>query len=44
MKIIGKERLHDLGFDIIVEGKLRAQQAIMLNKVEKDLPSTSDFC
>ena len=43
MKIIGKERLHDLGFDIIVEGKLSAQQATMVNKVEEDLPSTSDL-
>ena len=43
MKIIGKERLHDLGFDIIVEGKLSAQQATMVNKVEEDLPFTSDL-
>ena len=43
MKILGKERLRDLGFNIHIEGKLRARQAIMLNKIEEDLPSTSDL-
>ena len=42
MKILGKEGLHDLGFDIPVEGKVTARQAIMLNRVEEQLPSTSD--
>ena len=42
MKILAKERLQELGFDI-PRGKLMAQQAIMLNKVEEDLPSTSDI-
>ena len=39
---MGKEGLHDLGFDISIEGKVMAQQAIMLDKVEEDLPSMSD--
>ena len=43
MKILGKERLCDLGFDIPIENKLMAQQAIMLNRAEEDLPSTSDL-
>ena len=43
MKILGKERLHDLGFDIPAEGRLMARQAIMLNRVEVELPSTSDL-
>ena len=43
LKILGKECLRDLGFDIPIEGKLMARQAIMLNKVEKDLPSMSDL-
>ena len=43
VKILGKERLCDLGFDISKEGKLTVQQAIMLNKVEEELPSASDI-
>ena len=38
-----KERLHDLGFDIPLEDKLMARQAIKLNKVEKELLSPSDL-
>ena len=41
VNILAKERLQELGFDIH-RGKLMAQQAIMMNKVE-DLPSTSDI-
>ena len=39
---MGKEGCHDLGFDISVEGKVTAGQAIMLNKAEEKLPSMSD--
>ena len=38
---IGKEGLRDLGFDI-ARGKITAQQAEILNRVEEELPSTSD--
>ena len=41
MEILGKERLQDLGFDIPV-GKVTAQQATTLNRVEEELPSASD--
>ena len=41
MKILGKEGLQDLGFNIS-EGKVTAQQAAMLNKVEEEIPSASD--
>ena len=40
--ILGKNRLCRLGFNIPV-GKLTAQQAVMLNKAEKELPSESDI-
>ena len=40
--ILGKNRLHRLGFSIPV-GSLTAQQAIMLNKAEEELPSESDI-
>ena len=40
VKILGRERLHDLGFNIPVGGKLTVRQAIKLNK---ELPSTSDL-
>ena len=40
--ILGKNRLHRLGFNIPV-GKLTARQAVMLNKAEEDLPSESDI-
>ena len=38
---MGKKRLRDLGFDIPKDGKLTARQALMLNKTEEELPSTS---
>ena len=37
MKILGKEGLCDLGFNIS-EGKVTARQAAMLNKVEEEIP------
>ena len=39
--ILGKNRLHRLGFNIPV-GKLTVQQAVMLNKAAEELPSESD--
>ena len=41
-EIFGKEGLCKLGFDI-PRDKLTARQAIILNRVEEDLPSTSDI-
>ena len=41
MKILGKEGLRDLGFNVS-KGKVTAQQAAMLNKVEEEIPSASD--
>ena len=40
--ILGKNRLHKLGFNIPV-GKVTARQAVMLNKAAKELPSESDI-
>ena len=40
--ILGKNRLHRLGFNIPV-GKVTARQAIMLNKPAEELPSESDI-
>ena len=40
--MLGKEGLCDLGFDIPT-GKVMARQAIMLNRVEEELPSMSDL-
>ena len=40
-KILGKERLRELGFDI-PRGKTMAQQAIKLNRFEEEMPSKSD--
>ena len=40
--ILGKNRLRRLGFNIPV-GRITAQQAIMLNKAEEELPSESDI-
>ena len=37
----GKNRLHNLGFDI-PRGKVTAREAVMLKKVKKELPSASD--
>ena len=42
LKILGKEGLRNLGFDIPT-GKVTAQEAIMLNRVEEELPSASDI-
>ena len=41
-EILGKNRLRNLGFDI-PKGKLTARQAVMLNRVKEELPSTSDI-
>ena len=41
-EILGKNGLHNLGFDI-PNGKLTARQAVMLNRVKEELPSTSDI-
>ena len=40
--ILGKNRLHRLGFNIPV-GKVTARQAVMLNKATEELPSESDI-
>ena len=40
-KILGDGGLRDLGFKV-PKGKVTARQAIMLNKVEEELPSVSD--
>ena len=40
--ILGKNRLHNLGFDI-PRGRVTAQEAVMLNKVKEELPSESDI-
>ena len=42
VEILGKNRLRNLGFDI-PKGKLTAQQAVMLNRVNEELPSMSDI-
>ena len=41
-EILGKNRLHRLGFNIPV-GKVTAQQTVMLNKAAEELPSESDI-
>ena len=40
--ILGKNRLHRLGFNIPV-GKVTARQAVMLNKAAEELPTESDI-
>ena len=40
---LGKERLCDIGFIILKNGKITAQQAIILNRVERELPSASSI-
>ena len=40
--ILGKNRLHRLGFNIPV-AKITAWQAVMLNKAAEELPSESDI-
>ena len=42
VEILGKEGLHNLGFDI-PRGKVTARQAVMLNRVEEEMPSMSDL-
>ena len=39
--ILGKKRLRNLSFDIS-KGKVTAREAVMLNKVEEEMPSVSD--
>ena len=40
-EVLGKERLHDLGFGI-PRGKVTAREAVMLSRFEEELPSISD--
>ena len=40
--ILGKNRLCKLGFNV-PRDKVKAQQAVVLNKAEEELPSTSDI-
>ena len=40
--ILGKNRLHRLGFNIPV-GRITSHQAVMLNKAAEELPSESDI-
>ena len=42
VEILDKEGLHNLGFDI-PRGKITARQAVMLNRVEEELPSLTDI-
>ena len=42
-KILGKEGLRNLDFEILRCSKVTAQQAIMLNRVEEELPSTPNI-
>ena len=42
MEILVKEEFRELGLDIPKSSKLSAQQAVMLNRVEEELLSTSD--
>ena len=39
--ILGKNRIRNFGFDL-PRGKVTAWEAVMLNKVKEELPSTSD--
>ena len=39
--ILGKEGFHELGFNV-PRSKIMAQQAVMLNRVEEELPSAYD--
>ena len=41
VEILGKEGLRNLGFDI-PRGKITVLQAVMLNRVEEELPSITD--
>ena len=42
MKILGKEGLHDLDFNV-PKGKVTSRQAVLLNKAEEELPSSSEI-
>ena len=42
LRVLDKEGLRDLGFEIVMSSKIAAQQAIALNRVEEELPSVSD--
>ena len=42
VEILGKEGLRNSGFDI-PRGKITARQAVMLNRVEEELPSITDI-
>ena len=39
---LGKEGLRDLGYNLPVEGKVTAQEVIILNKAEEELPFVSN--
>ena len=41
-EILGKERLHELGFNIPVDGKVTAGQAVMLNRAPRDYGECSE--
>ena len=40
---LGKEVLCDLGLHIPKDGKVTARQAVILNRVEQEVPSTSNI-
>ena len=42
MSILGKNKLHNMGFNI-PSGKVMARQAVLLNRMEEELPSESDI-
>ena len=41
MKILGKEGLHDLDF-YIPKGEVTSRQVALMNKVEEEIPSSSE--
>ena len=41
-KILGKEGLRNLGFDVLIGGKLTARWTIKLDRIEEEVPSMSD--
>ena len=43
VRMLGKEGFHDLGFEIVMSIKIRAQQIIALNNMEEELPSAADI-
>ena len=42
MKILGKEGLHNLNFNV-PKGKVTSWQAVLLNEAEEELPSSSEI-